>query len=113
MVYRNERALQRVGDRSLARTRVTVNMLTALAAAAALAGCAAQSAPYGDPGARALPAGQSCQSIRAELNRMDARGVPSKVEASTRGQKLNAAAQADVDRYNQYLNYYLGARCHV
>src|SRR5688572_3072412 len=113
MVYRNERTLQRVGDRSLARTRVTVNVLTVLAAAAALAGCAAQSAPYGDPGARALPAGQSCQSIRAELNRMDARGVPSKVEASTRGQKLNAAAQADVDRYNQYLNYYLGARCHV
>jgi hypothetical protein len=44
---------------------------------------------------------------------MDGRGVPSKVEASTRGQKLNPQAQADVDRYNQLLNYYLGARCHV
>lgn len=97
----------------MARIRVTVNMIAALAAAAALAGCAAQSAPYGDPGARALPPGQSCQSIRAELNKMDARGVPSKVEASTRGQKLNPQAQADVDRYNQLLNYYLGARCHV
>lgn len=97
----------------MANLRATLKVVAALAAAAALAGCAAQGAPYGDPGARALPAGQSCQSIRAELNRMDARGVPSKVEASTRGQKLNPQAQADVDRYNQMLNYYLGGRCHV
>ena len=97
----------------MARSRGNLNTVAACAAAALLAGCAAQSAPYGDPGARALPSGQSCQSIRAELNRMDGRGVPSKVEASTRGQKLNPQAQADVDRYNQLLNYYLGARCHV
>jgi hypothetical protein len=84
-----------------------------LVAAAALAGCAAQGATYGDPGARALPAGQTCQSVRAELNKLDARGVPSKVEAVSRGQKLNAQSQADVDRYNQLLNDYLGARCHV
>jgi hypothetical protein len=113
MVYRNEQTLQRVGDWSLSKLQANLNVMAALAAAAALAGCAAQSAPYGDPGARSLPSGQSCQSIRAELNRMDARGVPSKVEASTRGQKLNAQSQADVDRYNQLLNYYLGARCHV
>ena len=113
MVYRNKRTLQRVGDRSLARLRANLNTAAAFAAAALLAGCAAQSAPYGDPGARSLPSGQSCQSIRAELNRLDGRGVPSKVDAASRGQKLNPQAQADVDRYNQLLNYYLGARCHV
>jgi hypothetical protein len=87
--------------------------VTGLVLVAALGGCAAQGAPYGDPGAYALPAGQSCQSVRAELNRLDSRGVPSKVEAASRGQKLSAQSQADVDRYNQLLNVYLGARCHV
>ena len=28
----------------------------------------------GDPGARALPAGESCQSIRGELNRLELQG---------------------------------------
>lgn len=100
-------------ERSVARLPAIWKPLTLLAAAAALAGCAAQGATYGDPGARALPAGQSCQSIRAELNKLDSRGVPSKVEAASRGQKLNPQSQADVDRYNDLLNYYLGARCHV
>lgn len=97
----------------MTRARSLWKVLPALMAAAALAGCAAQSAPYGDPGARALPAGQSCQSLRAELNKLDSRGVPSKVEAASRGQKISPQSQADVDRYNQLLNYYLGARCHV
>ncbi|MGE5512225.1 MAG: hypothetical protein ACM31O_13345, partial [Bacteroidota bacterium] len=97
----------------LTRSFSVVKVVPVLVAAAALAGCAAQGATYGDPGARALPAGQTCQSVRAELNKLDARGVPSKVEAASRGQKLNAQSQADVDRYNQLLNDYLGARCHV
>ena len=80
-----------------------------------LAGCASQSSgsTNGDPGARPLPAGYSCQSVRAELNKMDGRGVPAKVERATAGQKLSPADKADVDRYNQMLNYYLGGRCHV
>ena len=87
----------------------------ALAAAiAALAGCAEDgSSGYGDPGARPLAAGQSCGSIRQELNRLDSRGTQAKVEAATQGKKLTPAAQADVDRYNDLLNQYLGARCHV
>lgn len=100
-------------ERAVAQLSTIWKPLIVLAATAALAGCAAQGATYGDPGARALPAGQSCQSIRAELNRLDSRGVPSKVEAASRGQKLNPQSQADVDRYNDLLNYYLGARCHV
>ena len=55
----------------------------------------------------------SCQSIRSELNRLDAKGTQSKVESANQGKKLAPAVQADVDRYNQLLNYYLGARCHV
>ena len=79
-----------------------------------LAGCASESGgPGGDPGAMAMPAGQSCQSVRGELNKLDARGIQGKFEAVNRGQKLAPAAQAEVDRYNQLLNLYLGARCHV
>ncbi len=66
----------------------------------------------GDPGAKALPAGQSCQSIRGELNRMDSQGAQSKVERATHG-KASAADKAVADQYNNLLNQYLGARCHV
>ena len=86
-----------------------------LVLAGLLAACASQSSgsPNGDPGARPLPSGYSCQSVRGELNKMDGRGVPAKVERATAGQKLSPADKADVDRYNQMLNYYLGGRCHV
>lgn len=92
----------------------TACRVTGLLGLLALAGCASGNATTGgDPGAMAMPAGYSCQSVRTELNRLDAKGTQSKVEASTRGQKLSGNAQADVDRYNQLLNYYLGARCHA
>jgi multidrug efflux pump subunit AcrA (membrane-fusion protein) len=87
--------------------------LLGLAVAAALAGCAAQSAPGSDPGARPLPPGQTCQSLRGELNKLDSRGVPAKIEAVSAGRKVSPQDKADVDRYNQLLNGYLGARCHV
>jgi hypothetical protein len=85
--------------------------LAAAAAVAALAGCAGDG--DGDPGARPLASGQTCGTIRQELNRLDAKGTQSKVEAASQGKKLPPAAQADVDRYNSLLNQYLGARCHV
>ena len=79
-----------------------------------LAACASGNASTnGDPGALAMPAGQSCQTVRSELNRLDSKGTPSRVEAATRGARLAPAQQAEVDRYNQLLNTYLGARCHV
>jgi hypothetical protein len=86
---------------------------TLLGVVIGLAGCASDAGPYGDPGARAMPAGYSCQSVRTELNRLDAKGTRPRVEAASTGQKLNPQAQADVDRYNYLLNVYLGARCHV
>ena len=82
---------------------------------AMLAGCAegGGGAGGGDPGAIPLAAGQSCGSIRQELDKLDRKGTQGKVEAATSGKKLAPAAQAEVDRYNQLLNQYLGARCHV
>ena len=94
--------------------KTTGSMLLAVVlCGVAVSGCATGNAAGGDPGAIAMPAGQSCQSVRGELNRLDSKGVPSKVDAASRGTKLPPAQQAEVDRYNQLLNVYLGARCHV
>ena len=88
--------------------------LVAGAGLTVLAGCAdGGNTGSGDPGSIPLAAGQSCGSIRGELDKLDRKGTQSKVEASTAGKKLAPAAQADVDRYNSLLNQYLGARCHV
>ncbi len=80
----------------------------------ALQGCGgAAGGSGGDPGARPLPPGESCGSIRSELNRLDSKGVPAQVERASNGGKLNAGQRSDVDKYNDLLNQYLGARCHV
>ncbi len=97
----------------MAATSRGLNAVVVVMTAGVLAGCAAQSAPGGDPGARPLPPGYTCQSVRAELNKMDSQGVPAKVEAVSQGRKVSPADKAAADRYNQYLNYYLGGRCHV
>lgn len=76
-----------------------------------VAGCET-SGSGGDPGARSLPSGASCQSIRAELNKLDSQGAQGKVEAA-RQRKVDPATQAVADRYNGLLAQYLGARCHV
>ncbi|RTL67512.1 MAG: hypothetical protein EKK41_17080 [Hyphomicrobiales bacterium] len=83
-------------------------------ASALLAGCANEGgSDNGDPGARPLAAGQTCQSVRAELNALDKKGTQAKVEAASQGKKLQPKDKAEVDRYNELLNQYLGARCHV
>lgn len=91
----------------------SLSLIAAFAAAVTLGGC--EGGGYGkggDPGARSLPSGKSCQSIRGELNQMDAQGAQPKVERASHG-KVDAATQAVADRYNDLLNQYLGARCHV
>jgi hypothetical protein len=75
-----------------------------------LAGCAASGA---NPGAPSLASSENCKSIKAQLNKLDAKGVPTYVEAQSRGKKLPPAQKADADNYNRLLNDYLGARCHV
>ena len=94
-------------------TKGVVRGTVLLAAVAGLGGCASDAGPYGDPGARPMPPGYSCQSVRAELNRLDAKGIRSKVEAASSGRKMSAQVQDEVDRYNYLLNVYLGARCHI
>jgi hypothetical protein len=79
-----------------------------------LAGCAGNAGTgSGDPGAQALSGGETCQSIRSNLNQLDKQGVPSLVEQQNSGKKLAAPQKAKADQYNQLLDKYLGARCHV
>jgi hypothetical protein len=99
-----------IGSENMCLRRTAV-LVASLGLAAGLAGCSA-GATGGDPGAKALPSGMSCQSVRGELNKMDSQGAQSKVEAASQG-KGSPEARATAQRYNQLLNYYLGARCHV
>lgn len=85
----------------------------AVGAVAIIGGCAAEGAPGGDPGARPLPPGMSCDSVRSELSALDARGAPAKVEAVNTGRKVSESDRAMAQRYNTLLSYYLGGRCHV
>ena len=91
----------------------TVLSVTAAVALAALAGCAEGDNFGGDPGATSLAPGQTCGSIRAELDSLDRKGTQAKVEAASAGKKLSPKDKSDVDRYNLLLNQYLGARCHA
>ena len=96
-------------------TRTVLRMVLSAAAAvviAALAGCA-EGDNLGDPGATSLAPGQTCGSIRAELDALDRKGTQAKVEAASAGKKLSPKDKSDVDRYNLLLNQYLGARCHA
>ena len=98
---------------SVARTMSsTIKLLAAAAAVATLAGCA-DGDGFGDPGAASLAPGQSCGTIRQELDQLDRRGTQAKVEAASAGKKLAPKDKGDVDRYNSLLNQYLGARCHA
>jgi hypothetical protein len=81
----------------------------------ACAGCAAanSNATNGDPGPTALADGETCESIRANLTKLDNQGVPALVERQSNGKKLTPSQKAQADLYNKLLNQYLGARCHV
>jgi len=91
----------------------SLRSIVAIGAIAALGGCAAEGAAGGDPGARPMPQGMTCQSVRQELSSLDARGAHAKVEAVSAGRRVSDSDRAIADRYNTLLNYYLGGRCHV
>jgi len=91
----------------------TIRVVVAVAAVAMLAGCADGDGYGGDPGAVPLASGQSCGTIRSELDALDRKGTQAKVEAASAGKKLSPKDKGDVDRYNNLLNQYLGARCHA
>jgi hypothetical protein len=96
-----------------AHVNVRLGFCAAAIVAVSLAGCAGNAPTGGDPGAKPLPAGTSCQSLQGELNKMVGRGVQSSVEAQAAGRKLSPSQKTDADRYNQLLAQYLGSRCHV
>jgi hypothetical protein len=86
-------------------------LLGAVGAALIMGGCA--SGGSSGPTSKALANGETCGSIKQQLNKLDARGVPSSVQAEASGKKLSGQQKADADLYNRLLNDYLGARCHV
>jgi hypothetical protein len=92
-----------------------LKLLVAIAAVASLGACAeGDGAGYGgDPGAASLAPGQSCGTIRQQLDALDRKGTQAKVEAASAGKKLAPKDKSDVDQYNTLLNQYLGARCHA
>ena len=95
-------------------TSVRLGHLLLVAGLTVLVGCADDGNGHpSHPGALPMASGQSCGSIRQELNALDRKGTQAKIEAATAGKKLAPAAQADADRYNTLLSQYLGARCHV
>lgn len=88
-------------------------MAFVVTAALTLGGCDGPTATGGDPGAAALPAGETCGSIREQLNKLDRKGAQASVEAANAGKKLSASQRQDADDYNRLLGQYLGSRCHV
>ena len=95
------------------RVSRAIKQLAAAVAVVALGACADGDGFGGDPGATPLAVGQSCGSVRQELDTLDRRGTQAKVEAASQGKKMSPKDKADVDRYNSLLNQYLGARCHA
>ena len=93
------------------RGALRLSMLCALGAAVSLGGCA--SGGGSGPTSKQLANGETCNSVNSQLNKPDARGVPSSVQAQAAGKKLSGQQKADADLYNRLLNDYLGARCHV
>lgn len=109
--YENERWRAEVSHSTAGRT--SAKTLVVITLLAALGGCEGSSMPGGDPGASALPAGESCGSIREKLNKLDRKGAQGSVEAQNAGKKLSVSQKQDADDYNRYLGQYLGSRCHV
>lgn len=85
--------------------------------AVALGGCATTESQIGAPAAAPVAApvltDRSCQSLRSEIMKREARGAARLVDRKNDGGKLNAREQAEIDSYNSLLNEYLGARCHL
>ena len=90
--------------------RVCVMPAMASGLAVALAGCGGGSSAGGTPPSASKSA---CNSMRAELTKMENRGLPALVERQKAGGKLSKPQKADIKAYNDLLNDYLGGRCHT
>lgn len=80
--------------------------LCAGCAALLFAGCSvAPPTPLGED--------ETCYSLTLTLNRLDREGVQKIVARQNSGESLTAEEKAKADGYNQLLQKYLGARCHM
>lgn len=95
----------------LRAARCGITALSVSVLATVLTGCASDEGANG--GARRLAQGQTCPKIRAELDKLDRRGVGQRAQAASSGQRLKPAQQAEVDTYNRLLSDYLSGQCHV
>ncbi|MGD9785288.1 MAG: hypothetical protein AB7E80_09450 [Hyphomicrobiaceae bacterium] len=96
---------------SIGKARRSIGLLAVLVAAVLAGACAGNQDEGG--GQRVSSAGKGCQDIRREIDKLDSRGVPAKIEAQKAGQKMSASQKADIDQYNRLLADYLGNRCHM
>jgi len=87
----------------------TLNVVVCLAVGGLMAGCAGG----GSGGMQMASVGGGCESLRKELAGLDARGVPSIIEAKNAGRSVSSKKQALIDRYNSVLNTYLSSKCHA
>lgn len=87
--------------------------LRALGASAIVAilisGCAANNTAGPASG---FAGASDCKSAKAEMNKLIGQGVIGQIEAQQNGRNLKPRAQAQVSRYNQLLEVYLGGKCH-
>jgi hypothetical protein len=89
---------------NLGRWKITGGLMLA----AALAACSGTEGPQG-PGP--MLADNACAQLRTDLNAMDKRGVPGMIDARNNGKKFAPAQDAEISRYNQVLDQYLGGQC--
>jgi len=90
-------------------TRHGLNLVF-VAAVLTLAGCASSGAGRVPVG---FASGGDCQSVRAELRKLDGAGVPGQIQSQQAGQRVSADVKARIDRYNNLLEQYLGNDCQL
>lgn len=86
-----------------------LNFSLIIAVGSFVAGCAGG----GAGGYQVASVGGNCASLRKELGRLDARGVPSLIEAKNAGRKVSSKSRSLINRYNSVLDSYLSSKCHV
>lgn len=86
----------------------TTGALLLATAVTVLGGCATGGGGGGGP----KLSDSGCASIKSQLNKLDAKGVRSSVEAQAAGRSLSPSQKADAEAYNKALSDYLGSRCH-
>ncbi len=83
-----------------------------MAAVVVVAGCAGGGGEGSGQKFTALNAG-TCKAKQNEISRMAANGIAGKIAAVQSGRKVSAETRAQVAKYDQMLEEYLGAGCHT